>query len=154
MSRHAVTVRWDNPDQTLVFEKYSRNHVWELDGGQVVPASAAPEYLGDPSRADPEGAYVASLSSCHMLTFLAIAARRKLVVTAYTDEAEGFLDKNPAGKLAMTRVQLQPIVSFAPEVNISDAEFEKMHQQAHAGCFIANSVTTRVTVAAIVNRRV
>jgi organic hydroperoxide reductase OsmC/OhrA len=102
--------------------------------------------MGKPDRVDPEQAFVAALSACHMLTFLAIAAKKRLVVDEYTDEAVGFLEKNDEGKLAMTRVTLRPRVRFAPDAAPSDEELAGLHQSAHKHCFIANSVKTRVSV--------
>ena len=93
---------------------------------------------------DPEEAFIASLSSCHMLWFLSIAAKRKFRVDSYTDNAEGIIEKNEAGKLAMTRVMLRPDVSFSGEKIPSRAELDQMHHEAHEECFIANSVKTEV----------
>jgi organic hydroperoxide reductase OsmC/OhrA len=111
-----------------------------------VPGSANPKYLGNPGPVDPEEAFVAALSSCHMLTFLAIAARKRLVVDAYDDHAVGVIAKNEAGRLAITQVTLNPkIVWGGPEPDA--ATLERMHHLAHQECFIANSVTTEITVA-------
>jgi len=139
-----VTVAWERTTEDFSYEAYSRNHLWRFEGGVEVPASAAPAFLGEGERVDPEEAFVAALSSCHMLTFLAIAARKRLVVDGYRDAAVGFLEKNAAGKLAITRVVLRPEVSFReppPETVV-----ERMHHTAHAECFIASSVTTEVRV--------
>jgi len=144
MSEHRVTVAWERTTEDFSYEAYSRNHLWRFEGGVEVPASAAPAFLGEGERVDPEEAFVAALSSCHMLTFLAIAARKRLVVDGYRDAAVGFLEKNAAGKLAITRVVLRPEVSFReppPETVV-----ERMHHTAHAECFIASSVTTEVRV--------
>lgn len=144
MSEHRVTVAWERTTEDFVYESYSRSHTWEFEGGHTVPASAAPGFRGDPERVDPEEAFVAALSSCHMLTFLAIAAKKRLVVDGYRDEAVGHLEENAEGKLAMTRVVLRPQVTFreppAPEA------IERMHHQAHEHCFIASSVKTDVRV--------
>jgi organic hydroperoxide reductase OsmC/OhrA len=147
MSEHGVSVRWERAGGDFTYETYTRDHVWRFAGGVVVPASGAPEFRGNPERVDPEAAFVAALSSCHMLTFLAIAARKRLVVDAYEDQAVGWLEKNEAGKLAMTRVVLRPRVVFAggapPPETVSD-----LHERAHRECFIANSVLARVEVEA------
>ena len=144
MSEHNVTVAWERTTEDFVYESYSRSHTWEFEGGHTVPASAAPGFRGDPARVDPEEAFVAALSSCHMLTFLAIAARKRLVVDRYRDRAVGHLEENAEGRLAMTRVVLKPEVTFreppAPEA------VERMHHQAHEHCFIASSVNTDVRV--------
>ena len=116
----------------------------------VVPASSSPIVVPVPlsknDAVDPEEAFLASLSSCHMLTFLAIAAKRKLTLDSYTDEAAGYLEKNAEGRLAMTRVVLRPRIEWAEGINVSQADLDKLHHQAHEGCFIANSVKTAVTV--------
>ena len=109
-------------------------------------ASAAPAYLGNPQLVDPEEAFIASLSSCHMLTFLAIASRKRLVVESYIDEATGWLEKNASGGLAITRVVLRPRVVFSGDKSPSPEELAQLHDQAHHACFIANSVKTEVSV--------
>lgn len=145
MSEHRATVAWTRESADFTYKSYNRGHAWRFDGGEEVRASAAPEYLGDPARVNPEEAFVASLSSCHMLTFLALAARRKLVVDRYTDAAVGHLEKNAKGRLAITRVELRPDVVFAAEAP-SDEVLAELHHEAHEQCFIASSVTTEVTV--------
>lgn len=144
MSQHTAAVRWTRTTADFEYDTYDRNHEIRYGSGGAVPASAAPAFKGDPARMNPEEAFVGALSSCHMLTFLAIAARKRLVVESYEDDATGELDKNAAGKLAMTKVVLRPRVRFASEVDA--ATLEKMHATAHANCFIASSVTTEVVV--------
>ena len=147
MSEHRAHVSWERKGIDFGYDSYPRDHAWSFEGGVRVPATAAPAFRGNPERVDPEAAFVAALSSCHMLTFLAIASRKRLVVDGYEDDAVGWLEKNEAGKLAMTRVVLRPRVAFAgappsPEV-VAD-----LHERAHRECFIANSVLTRVEVEA------
>lgn len=146
MSEHRATVSWSRVDRDFSYEKYPRDHTWTFDGGVEVPASAAPGFLGTAERVDPEEAFVASASSCHMLTFLAIAARKRLVVDRYEDDAVGFLEKNAEGKLAVTRVVLRPKVAFGG-TRPSAEEIERLHHAAHEHCFIANSVRTEIEVA-------
>ncbi|HET9800390.1 MAG TPA: OsmC family protein, partial [Chthoniobacterales bacterium] len=110
-------------------------------------ATAAPVYLGDPKNVDPEEAFVASLSACHMLTFLAIAAKQKFVLDEYVDEAVGHMEKNPEGRLAITKVELHPQLKWGGDKTPGADELDKMHHLAHEQCFIANSVKTEVTVA-------
>ncbi len=145
MSEHHVTVSWERTTEDFTYESYSRNHVWTFEGGVTVPASAAPGFRGDAGRVDPEEAFVAALSSCHMLTFLALAARKRLVVDGYHDAAVGFLEKNAEGRLAITRVVLRPEVAFR-EAAPSPEVVERMHHQSHEACFIASSVKTDVQV--------
>ncbi len=146
MSQHVAEIIWERTSETFDYDDYNRAHVIRLDAGIDIKASAAPSYKGDENRMDPEEAFVASLSSCHMLTFLAIAARKKLTVERYADRAVGVLEKNEDGRLAITRVTLSPKVEFAKDVSIDAAALEKIHHAAHEHCFIANSVKTQVTV--------
>jgi len=146
MSEHRATIVWNRNSRDSSYDAYSRDHTWEFESGVKIEASAAPDFLGTPENLDPEEAYVAALSSCHMLTFLAIAARRRLVVEAYTDSAVGHLEKNAHGKLAITRVVLRPQISFAEGTHPSAEELEKLHHMAHTQCFIANSVHTAISI--------
>jgi organic hydroperoxide reductase OsmC/OhrA len=144
MSEHIAEIVWRRTSEGFGYEQYNRGHVWRFDGGVEVPASAAPAYRGEKDRVDPEEALVAAISSCHLLTFLAIAAKKRLVVDSYEDRAVGRLEKNADGKLAVTRVDLFPKVSFSEEVDV--ATLAEMHKLAHEQCFIANSVTTEIVV--------
>jgi organic hydroperoxide reductase OsmC/OhrA len=146
MSEHKATIQWRRETPDFRYETYNRDHDWQFDAGITVRASAAPSYLGSEGCVDPEEAFVASLSSCHMLTFLAIAARKHYVVDSYRDEAVGLLGKDAAGRLAMITVNLRPEVRFGGPNTPAPDELAHMHDQAHHACFIANSVKTEVTV--------
>jgi organic hydroperoxide reductase OsmC/OhrA len=146
MSEHKITLTWKRGDKPFEYQKYSRDHTWKFDGGHEMQASAAPAYLGNPNLVDPEEAFVASLSSCQMLTFLAIAAKKKFELDEYVDEATGYMDKNAEGKLAITRVTLRPRLKFSGEKQPNTQEIEEMNHAAHEQCFIANSVKTEVKV--------
>lgn len=146
MSEHRATITWRRTSASFDYEAYNRDHTWSFDGGVQVRASAAPTYHGDPDCVDPEEAYVAALSGCHMLTFLAIASRKRLIVDTYEDHATGFLEKNANGKLAVTRVVLRPRVRFGGAAAPSHDELARLHEQTHQGCIIANSVLATVTV--------
>jgi organic hydroperoxide reductase OsmC/OhrA len=146
MSEHEARILWRRTTESFAYDDYNRRHVWRFDGGVETPGSAAPGYRGDPDCVDPEEAFVAALSSCHMLTFLAIAAKKKLTVDAYEDHAVGRMEKNAKGRLAITHVELRPRVTFAPGVSVDAETLEKLHHDAHEHCFIANSVTTEVVV--------
>jgi len=146
MSEHHATIKWQRSSPDFTWQTYNRAHEWRF-AATTVPASATKEYRGDESRVNPEEALVAALSSCHMLTFLAVAAKRKVSLDSYEDDAIGVLEKNAAGKLAITRVTLRPKIIWSPGVTVSLDDLTKMHHEAHAGCFVANSVTTEVTVA-------
>lgn len=145
MSEHKVTVEWRKETEQFTYETYNRDHQWAFEGGARVAASAAPAYKGNPALVNPEDALVAAISSCHMLTFLAVAAKRKFVVERYSDQAVGLLEKNAQGKLAVTRCVLHPRIVFAGTQPTAE-QLHQLHEQAHTGCFIANSVTTAVTV--------
>jgi organic hydroperoxide reductase OsmC/OhrA len=145
MSEHCAKISWKRTTEDFAYENYSRDHEWRFESGSSIAASAAPEFSGNPKRVDPEEALVASLSSCHMLTFLALAARKRLVVDSYLDDAVGIMEKNEDGKLAITRVELRPRVEFGEPVPSGDV-IERMHHKAHDHCFIANSVKTQVSV--------
>ncbi len=148
MSEYSARIKWQrDSNEVYVDHKYSRSHEWIFDGGITVPASSSPHVVPLPysveASVDPEEAFVASLSSCHMLFFLSIAAKNKLVVDSYVDNAVGVMAKGSNGKIAMTKVTLKPYVQFAGE-QPSMAKLEEMHHQSHEQCFIANSVTTEV----------
>ena len=147
MSEHRATVKWSRGGKDFAYKTYSRDHVWIANGNEI-PASATSTYLGNPNRVDPEAALVASLSSCHMLTFLALAANKGFVVESYEDPAVGHVEKNAQGKLAVTRVELRPKIVFGGDKKPTAADMEWLHDKAHKECFIANSVTTDVRVVA------
>ena len=146
MSEHKVTVEWKRETPDFSYQSYNRDHDWAFDAGVTVRASAAPAYLGNASCVDPEEAFVASLSSCHMLTFLAIASRKRFVLDEYHDEAVGILGNDTASRLAIIKVTLRPRVQFSGEKAPTPEQVAQMHEQAHHGCFIANSVKTEVIV--------
>ena len=147
MGAYTATVRWTRNGDVFTDNRYSRGHEWAFDGGIVLRASSSPQVVprfSDPSGIDPEEAFVASLSSCHMLTFLSLAAARNFTVDSYVDEAIGTLAKNDRGKFAMTRVLLRPRVIFSGEEQPGAKELKELHHKAHEQCFIANSVTTTI----------
>ena len=146
MSEYHVTVAWRRESADFTYASYNRNHVWRVGERTAIEASAAPEYKGDGERIDPEEALVASLSSCHMLTFLAIAARKRLGVESYEDDAIGHMAKNDAGKMWVAHVVLRPRIRFMEGVTVSPEQLAEMHHLSHEDCFIANSVKTEITV--------
>jgi len=147
MSEHKATIRWIRDGKDFAYKTYSRDHVWVANRNDI-PASATAAYLGNPNRVDPEAAFVAALSSCHMLTFLALACNKGFVVESYEDSAVGHLEKNAAGKMAVTRVELPPRIIFGATKTPAQADLDWLHDKAHQECFIANSVTTDVHVVA------
>jgi organic hydroperoxide reductase OsmC/OhrA len=148
MSEHKANIAWARNGGDFGYKTYPRDHVWRFPNGVEVPGSAAPAYLGNPQRVDPEAAFVAALSSCHMLTFLAVASMKGFVVDSYDDAAVGHLEKNAGGKMAITRVDLQPKIVFSGAKQPTAADLDALHDKAHKECFIANSVTTEVKVVA------
>ena len=150
MSEHLAIIRWNRNNALFTDNRYSREHEWEFDGGQTVPASSSPHAvpvpLSNAANVDPEEAFVAALSSCHMLSFLWIAAKRGFVIDQYADRAIGILVKNADGKLSITRVTLYPQIDWSGDNLPGDADVVAMHHEAHEICFIANSVKTVVTV--------
>ena len=146
MSEHRAQIVWARRSPEFTYASYNRDHEWRFKGGVVVSASASPQFRGSPNCPDPEDALVASLSSCHMLTFLAVAAKRGFVVDRYEDAPVGYLEKNAQGKLAMTRVELKPTIEFGGERAPDTPTLKQMHDAAHRDCFIANSVLTEIRV--------
>ena len=150
MSEYVATVVWERGEAVFTDNRYGRAHVWRFDGGLEVPASASPHAvpppLSDPSCVDPEEAFVAALSSCHMLWFLSIAAKRQFTVDSYRDNASGTLAKDGEGKLAMTRVTLRPDIRFGGSPLPTEQQIAEMHHLAHENCFIASSVKTEIVV--------
>ena len=148
MAEHKVTVHWERNDQLFTDNRYSRSHTWIFDGGMKIPASSSPHVVPIPysnaDAVDPEEAFVASLSSCHMLWFLSIAAQRGFRVDSYADEAAGIMGEDQAYRLAMTCVTLRPEAVFSGNQLPTQSEIQAMHHEAHEMCYIANSVKTEV----------
>jgi len=152
VSLHRAGVRWALDGGDFLKRQYSRLHTLNFEGGLAVPGSPSPQVVPAPYSSDhavdPEAAFTASLSACHMLWFLDLAAQAGFVVTSYSDEAEGTLGRVAPGKMGMTRVVLRPAIVFGGEKTPTPAEIATLHHTAHERCFIANSVTTEVVVEA------
>ena len=151
MSLHTATINWRNPGTEYLSGRYSRAHTWTFDGGLTVAASAAPTVvrppLSDPAAVDPEEAYVASIASCHMLTFLHVARRAGFQVDSYDDAAIGEMTKNDRGVPWISVVTLNPRIVYGGEKRPTPEEQGRLHHEAHEGCFIAQSVKTEIKVA-------
>jgi len=153
MANHRATIAWksDADAATMRAGRYTRKHTWTFDGGAVVDASSSPSVVplpySDAAGVDPEEALVASLSSCHMLTFLHEARKLGFAVRAYNDEAVGEMAKNERGVPWVSKVVLRPVIAFSPERSPSAEELAHLHHLAHENCFIAQSVRTVVEVA-------
>jgi organic hydroperoxide reductase OsmC/OhrA len=146
MSEYKVKLNWKADSDDFSYKKYTRTHQWVFGGGTKVDASAAPEYLGKEEFVNPEEAFAASLASCHLLTFLAIASFKNYHVKAYTDDTTAVVEKNADNKLAVTKVILRPRIEFSNGHAPDKEELSRMHNKAHAECFISNSVLTEVVV--------
>ena len=150
MSSYTAQIDWTRGDAVFTDNRYSRAHRWRFDGGVEVPASSSPHVVrvpwSDPANVDPEEAFVAALSSCHMLTFLWLAATEGLRIDRYSDAAEGLMEDNGQGRQAVTRVTLKPRVLFSGDRRPTDADVERLHHSAHEQCFLANSVRTEIAV--------
>jgi organic hydroperoxide reductase OsmC/OhrA len=149
MSEHSATIFWQRADDEFAKGRYSREHIWKFDGGAVISASPSPSVVpvpfSNPGSIDPEEAFVASISSCHMLFFLDFARRKGFVIDSYKDEAIGVLSKSDSGEMWLSEVTLHPTILFGGERQPTMEEKEELHHTAHKACFIANSVKTNVT---------
>ena len=150
MHTYTARIAWERHGATFTGGRYSRGHEWSFDGGVNVPASASPSHVPAPysvvEAVDPEEALVAAASSCHMLTFLFLAAKRQLIVERYVDDASGVMEQNAEGRLAFSRITLRPQIRFAGEAPPSDEEIAALHHAAHDGCYVANSLKCDVVV--------
>jgi organic hydroperoxide reductase OsmC/OhrA len=150
MHTYTATVTWSRGEQAFTDGKYSRAHRWRFDGGVDVPASSSPLVvrppLSDEAAVDPEEAFVASLSSCHMLFFIDFARRAGFRIDRYEDQAEGIMGQDAEGRTAMTVVTLRPAIAFSGERLPTVEEIEALHHKSHEACFIANSVRSEVRI--------
>jgi organic hydroperoxide reductase OsmC/OhrA len=148
--QYRATVKWKRDGSAFTDQRYSRGHSWSFDGGIDVPASSSPLSVRLPysvaEAVDPEEAFVASVSSCHMLTFLYVAAKQGFVVDEYADEAVGEMTKNERGKLWISKVTLAPAITFSGAKRPSPEQLDELHHLAHEECYIANSVKSEVVV--------
>jgi organic hydroperoxide reductase OsmC/OhrA len=147
---YRASLKWTRGDATFTDQRYSRGHSWSFDGGVTVPASSSPLSVRLPysvaEAVDPEEAFVAALASCHLLTFLYVAAKQGYVIDSYADDAVGEMTKNERGKLWVSKVMLNPAIAFAGEKRPTREQFDELHHLAHEECFIANSVKSEVIV--------
>lgn len=153
MAEHTATITWSRGSDDFLNKRYHRAHTWHFDGGAVVAASSSPHVVplpySDATAVDPEEAYVAALSSCHMLWFMNFASRAGFRLDSYTDAAVGTMAKNEQGQLVVTHVQLRPVTRFDAAHAPSSEVLADLHHQAHAACFLANSVKTQIDCAPV-----
>ena len=151
MSEYKATIKWQRTSPDFLKGKYSREHTWTFDGGVIVPASASPSVVpvpfSNPAHVDPEEAFIASISSCHMLTFVWLASRQGFQLDSYHDEAVGVMTKNEKGVPWVSQVTLHPKIVYSGEKRPTPAEEQHLHHEAHEQCFIAQSVRTEIRVA-------
>jgi organic hydroperoxide reductase OsmC/OhrA len=150
MSEYKAIIRWSYDGTDFLKGKYSREHTWTFDGGLTVPASPAPSSVpapySNPANVDPEEAFVASVSSCHMLTFVWLASKAGFEVTSYVDEAVGKMSKNERGVPWVSSISLKPQITYTGSKQPTPIEVAELHHQAHEQCYIANSIKTEVKV--------
>jgi organic hydroperoxide reductase OsmC/OhrA len=146
MSDISIELHWQRIEPELKPGAYTAEHVVQFNNSHDIQVDAAPDYGGNPACTNPEQALASALSSCHMLTFLALAAKAKWPVASYHDYAVAHLGKNPKGQMSVTRVDLHPVVRFDTGFQVSEAEMEQMQDRAHRYCFIANTLADSVEV--------
>ena len=150
MSEHQATIRWSRTGPDFLKGQYSREHSWTFDGGLTVPASPSPSIVPAPwsnaASVDPEEAFVAAISSCHMLVFVWLASRAGFICDRYEDAAVGVMTKNERGVPWVSQVTLRPRLAWSGEKLPTPADLDRLHHAAHEQCFIANSVKTVITV--------
>jgi len=151
MSEHNITLTWTKQTESFAYKDYNRDHQWDFGEGLVVNASSAPQFLGTPEYADPERAFAAALSSCHMLFFIAICSKKRLLVQDYIDHATVILEPDEQGDLIISKVFLRPEVIFAEGVDVSQEEIDKIHHISHDKCFLAKSVKSEIIVEPVWN---
>jgi organic hydroperoxide reductase OsmC/OhrA len=150
MHKYEATVAWERNGQQFADNRYSRAHEWRFDGGARVLGSPSPQSvpppMSDPAGVDPEEALIAAASSCHMLFFLAYAAKHGFVVDSYVDEAFGVMEKNGENKYAITRITLRPKIAFSGEHRPTAEDIAKIHHDSHEQCYVANSLKSEIII--------
>ncbi len=151
MSTHLAAIQWTRDNGDFLRGKYSREHTWTFDGGLSIPASPSPSVVpapySNPANIDPEEAFVASIASCHMLTYLYLASRQGFQIDSYHDQAVGTITKHENGVPWVSVVALKPKIAYGGSKIPTPVEEAHLHHLAHEQCFIANSIKTQVTVA-------
>jgi organic hydroperoxide reductase OsmC/OhrA len=146
MSEHKANINWKRATPDFVYETYDRTHQISFEGGQKITGSAAPQFAGKAELANPEEILAAALSSCHMLTFLAVSAKGGFTVDSYEDIPVAILEKNEKGKMAVTKIHLRPKAIFSGPKRPESAQLQELHSKAHANCMVGNSLLSQVIV--------
>ncbi|MGK0268121.1 MAG: organic hydroperoxide reductase OsmC/OhrA [Paraglaciecola sp.] len=146
MSELSIDLIWQRDDTKFITGEYSNKHTVQYNETYELQADAAPDWGGDPNATNPEQALAAALSSCHMMTFLALAAKANWPVVSFQDHAVAHLGKNLRGQMSVTQIDLHPVVQFDPDFNVDGKSLEKMHDRAHRYCFIANTLADSVQI--------
>jgi len=146
MSQHDVIVHWKIETESFAFQDYNREHDWIFSDKEQVRVSSAPQFLGNPDCADPEQGFVAALSSCHLLFFIAYCSKKRMQLLDYRDEAYGILEENDEGNMVISKVVLRPKAIFAEGQEPSREQLEKLHHSAHEKCFLANSIKSEMVI--------
>jgi len=145
MSELSISLEWKLQEEMLKPEEFSKKHKIEINDN-IFNAGSAPEYGGKANEINPEQSLVASISSCHMMTFLALAAKTRWPVKSYKDKAYAFLGKNSKGKMCVNKIELNPHITFEGDFSVSTEEMDKMQNRSHRYCFVANSLSEEVEI--------
>ncbi len=146
MSEYSVKLSWELEGNSFKYKEYCRDHTLDFGNNNIIHASASPDYFGNASYIDPEQSFIASLTSCHMLTFLAIASKKRFTISQYIDTATGLLEENDEHKMVIKQINLSPHVTFSSSHIPSQEQYMSMHEKAHNYCFIANTIKQCVRV--------
>ena len=145
MSELSISLEWKLQEEALMPEAFSKNHKIEINN-KIFNAGSAPEYGGKENEINPEQSLAASVSSCHMMTFLALAAKMRWPVKSYKDKAYAFLGKNSKGKMCVNKIELNPYITFDGDFSVTPEEMNKMQDRSHRYCFVANSLSEEVEI--------
>ena len=146
MKNLSIELNWTLGNGELSYGKYSTDHKIKINDEILLNAGSAAEYGGSPNNLNPEQALAAAISSCHMMTFLALAAKMKWPVITYEDKAVAYLEKNSKGNMSVNKIELNPKITFQNNFSVSDKEMAKMQDRSHRYCFIANSLSEEVEI--------
>ncbi len=146
MDQFIINLDWKRTTNDFSYDTFNRGHIISMSGNQNVRNSASPEYKGDKDMTNPEELLAASVASCHMLTFLAVASKSGYIVDTYSCKAEAFMGKNAEGRMSVTEINLHPVTFFSGEKNPTEEQLKSLHDKAHKNCFIAQSIHTKVNV--------